>query len=96
MQILLIIMQLFPLLLQAIQTIETTAATPKVGAAKLQLLTEVIHTASGSGQFDAKMISQVQLLSIIQTIAAAIVAFYNLIGAFKTTSPVSEPTPISS
>ena len=96
MQILLMIMQLFPLLLQAIQTIETTAATSKVGPAKLQLVKEVISHAAATEQFGTKIITPDQLLSIIEAITASIVAFYNLIGVFKTSTPVSAPEPVSS
>jgi len=82
---------MFPTLLEAIVAIEATAATPKVGPAKLQLVKQVVSSASGNRQFSSKMITQDQLLSIIEGITASIVAFYNLIGVFKTSSPTAAP-----
>ena len=97
MQILLLIMQLFPLMLEAIQKIEATAAIAKVGPAKLQLVRQVTAAAYGTTpqQFGSKLISQDQLLSIIEAITMSIVAFYNLVGIFKT-SPQPAPAPVSS
>jgi hypothetical protein len=92
MQAFLLILQMFPTLLEAIVAIETTAATPKVGPAKLQLIKQVVSSASATEQFGSKMISQDQLLSMIEAITASIVVFYNLIGVFKT----SPPAPVSS
>ncbi len=93
MQIFLLILQMFPTLLEAVMAIETTAATPKVGAAKLQLIKQVASAATGTQQFSSKVVTQDQLLSIIEAITASIVAFYNLIGVFKTSSPT--PAPVS-
>jgi hypothetical protein len=86
---------MFPTLLEAIMAIETTAATAKVGPAKLQLVKQVVSAASGTQQFSSKMITQDQLMSIIAAITASIVAFYNLIGVFKTSSPTPVPAPVS-
>jgi hypothetical protein len=82
----LIILQLLPALLQAIVAIESTAPVPKVGPAKASLLAKVISTVPTEGTFGKHVISQDQLLSIIQAITISIVSFYNLVGIFKTTS----------
>jgi hypothetical protein len=93
MNILLLILKLFPMLIDAIQTIETSAPVAKVGPAKAALLQSVVASAYTAGKVDPKLISQDQLLALLQTIAAEIVSFYNLIGIFKTTPVVVSTAP---
>jgi hypothetical protein len=93
MNILLLILKLFPMLIDAIQAIEASAPVAKVGPAKAALLTSVVASAYSSGKVDPKLISQNQLLELLQMIAAEIVSFYNLIGIFKTTPVVVSTVP---
>ena len=82
----LLIMQLFPLILAAIQQIEATAQVPKVGPAKLTLLTKTVSAAYHASTFEPAVISQDSLIALIESITADVVAFYNLVGIFKTTA----------
>lgn len=85
MSIFLLILKLFPLIAATIQEIEATAPVPKTGPAKLQLLTKTVSAAYKADATSKNFISENTLLSIIDSIAADTVAFYNLVGIFKTT-----------
>jgi hypothetical protein len=93
MDILLLIFKLFPMLIESIETIETSAPVANVGPEKAALLTNVVATTYKAAKVDPKVISQDQLLSLLQAITEEVVAFYNLIGIFKT-SPPSTPAPV--
>jgi hypothetical protein len=93
MNILLFILKLFPMLIEDIQMIETSAPVAKVGPAKAALLKSAVASAYAAGKVDPKLISQNELLELIQAIADEIVSFYNLIGIFKTSSPVVSMAP---
>jgi hypothetical protein len=95
MNILLLILKLFPLLIEAIQTIETSAPVAKVGPAKAALLSNVVSAAYKAGGVNPKVISQDQLLSLLQAIMVEIVGFYNLIGVFKTSPAPTEAPAVS-
>ncbi len=83
MNVLLLILQLFPMIVATIQQIEATAPVPKAGAAKLSLVTKTVSAAYQAGTFDTAMISQSNLMALIESITTDIVAFYNLVGIFK-------------
>ena len=86
MNVLLFILQLFPLLLTTIQQIEATVQVAKAGPAKLQLLTGVVKTAFKGDPTNPLPITQEQLLPVISTVASDIVTFYNATGIFKKSS----------
>ncbi len=86
MNILLFILQLFPLLLSTIQQIESVVQVAKAGPAKLQLLTGVLQTAYKADSVKPLPLAADQLIPIVQTIATDIVSFYNATGVFKKSS----------
>jgi hypothetical protein len=90
MENILLILKLFPLLIEAIQAIEASAPVPAVGAAKLDLLTGAVREGYKSAHFSTNMISQDQLIAWLQAITASIVTFYNIVGIFKK-SPTPQP-----
>jgi hypothetical protein len=92
MNTLLLILQLLPYLLEAIQAIETAAPVPDAGAAKFQLLKTSVQSGVTAGDLATAKISEDQFLLWLQTITATIVTFYNILGIFKTTA---QPTPAS-
>ncbi len=86
MSVFLLILKLFPLIAATIQEIEMTAPVPKAGPAKLDLLTKTVSAAYQADATSKNYISEATLLAIIESIAADTVAFYNLVGIFKTTA----------
>ena len=86
MSILLLILKLFPILMAVMQTVETTAPLPRIGASKLSLVKSVVVSAFQAEVTDKSTISQDQLLTLIEAVTAQIVAFYNLVGIFKKSS----------
>ena len=86
MSVLLFILQLFPLVLAAIQQIEATAPVPKTGPEKLQLLSEVVTMVLQADPLPTTLISQQKLIAIVTAITNAAVTFYNLVGVFKKSS----------
>jgi hypothetical protein len=96
MNTLLLILQLFPLLLEAIKAIETAAPVADVGAAKFQLLTKTVQSGVSSADLATAKITQDQFLLWLQTITATIVTFYNILGIFQKSSPATPvPAPAS-
>jgi hypothetical protein len=83
---LILLLKLFPLLLQAILAIEAAAPIAGAGAAKLELLTSTVRSGFTAADFGTNMISQNQFLAWLQAITASIVTFYNILGIFKTTT----------
>jgi hypothetical protein len=88
---LLLILQLFPFLLEAIKAIEAAAPVPDIGAAKFQLLKTTVQSGVTAGGLATAKISEDQFLLWLQAITATIVTFYNILGIFKTTVPAAPP-----
>ncbi len=86
MNVLLFILQLFPVLLSTIQQIEAAVQVAKAGPAKLQLLTGVVKTAMKVEVAKPVPVSQDQLVPIVNSLATDIVTFFNATGVFKKTS----------
>ena len=87
MNVLLFILQLFPLLLTTIQQIETAVQVAKAGPAKLHLLTGVVRAALKADSSSKPLpIGQDQLIPIIEAMTTDIVTFYNATGVFKKSS----------
>ena len=85
-------LKLFPLLFQAVQSVENSApaAQPVPGA--------VAHAVAASLQselVDSRIITQDQLLSIIQAITVSIVSIFNIWNIFKTPAAPPAPGPVA-
>jgi hypothetical protein len=91
MNTLLLILQLFPLLLESIKAIEIAAPVPNAGAAKLQLLTTTVRSGISPADLATARLSQDQVLTWLQMITATIVTFYTLVGIFKQSAPTATP-----
>jgi hypothetical protein len=86
MNILLFILQLFPLLLTTIQQIEAVVQVAKAGPAKLQLVTNVVKNAYKADTSNTLAVTQEQMVPLVQAMTGDIVTFYNATGVFKKSS----------
>lgn len=79
---LLLILQLFPLILQAVQAIEKAIPIPASGKAKLDLILDILKSAYDAGG-DLKQLSWDKLAGIAVVMVGKIVGVLNTLGVFQ-------------
>ncbi|MBZ5618940.1 MAG: hypothetical protein LAQ69_09485 [Acidobacteriia bacterium] len=83
MNILLIILKLFPLLLSAIKAVEEAIPLPGQGKQKLDLVLGVIKSAYDAGTDLSASFSWEKLLTVVVPMINQIVALHNALGLFQ-------------
>ena len=83
---LLIILQIFPLVLSAIQAVEAAIPIPSQGKQKLDLVLDVVKSGFDASADLAKSFSWDGLVAVVVPMIAKIVALHNVLGLFKTTA----------
>jgi hypothetical protein len=88
MNILLIILQIFPLVLAAVQAVEQAIPLPGQGNKKLELVLDVVKSGFDASADLAKQFSWQKLLTVVVPMIAKIVGLHNALGLFqKSTEP---------
>ncbi len=83
---LLTILKLFPLILHAVQAVESSIQIPQSGKQKLDLVMSVIQVAYEAIPDLSKQMKIGDLLSIVIAMVGKIVTILNATGVFKTSS----------
>ena len=86
MNTLLIILQLFPLVLAAVQAVEAAIPMPGEGKQKLDLVLDVVKSGFDASAGLAKQFSWEALVGVVVPMIAKIVALHNALGLFKTSA----------
>jgi hypothetical protein len=90
MNILLIILQIFPLVLAAVQAVEQAIPLPGQGNKKLELVLDVVKSGFDASADLAKQFSWQKLLTVVVPMIARIVDLHNALGLFQ--KPVQPKT----
>ena len=90
MNILLIILQIFPLVLAAVQAVEQAIPLPGQGNKKLELVLDVVKSGFDASADLAKQFSWQKLLTVVVPMVARIVDLHNALGLFQ--KPVQPKT----
>ena len=83
MNILLIILQIFPLVLAAVQAVEQAIPLPGQGNKKLELVLDVVKSGFDASADLAKQFSWQKLLTVVVPMVARIVDLHNALGLFQ-------------
>ena len=83
MNILLIILQIFPLVLAAVQAVEQAIPLPGQGNKKLELVLDVVKSGFDASADLAKQFSWQKLLTVVVPMIARIVDLHNALGLFQ-------------
>ena len=86
MNLLLAILQIFPLVLAAVQAVEAAIPLPSQGKAKLDLVLDIVKSGFEASADLAKSFSWDKLLTLLVPMIAKIVALNNALGLFKTSA----------
>ena len=84
---LLIILQIFPLVLAAVQAVEAAIPIPAQGKQKLDLVLDVVKSGFDASADLSKSFSWDKLVAVVVPMIARIVALNNALGLFKTSQP---------
>ena len=87
---LLIILQIFPLVLSAIQAVEAAIPIPNQGKQKLDLVLDVVKSGFDASADLAKSFSWDGLVAVVVPMIAKIVALHNVLGLFKTSAQTTK------
>jgi hypothetical protein len=87
MNILPIILQLFPLVLAAVQAVEQAIPLPGQGTKKLELVLDVVKSGFDASADLSKSFSWDKLVAVIVPMIARIVALHNALGLFQKSAP---------
>jgi hypothetical protein len=90
MNILLIILQIFPLVLAAVQAVEQAIPLPGQGNKKLELVLDVVKSGFDASADLAKQFGWEKLLTLVVPMIARIVSLHNALGLFN--KPAAQPT----
>jgi len=90
MNILLIILQIFPLVLAAVQAVEQAIPLPGQGNKKLELVLDVVKSGFEASADLAKQFSWEKLLTLVVPMIARIVSLHNALGLFN--KPAAQST----
>jgi hypothetical protein len=83
---LLIILQIFPLALAAIQAVESAIPLPGEGKQKLDLVLDVLKSGFDASAGLSRQFSWDALVAVVVPMIAKIVALHNALGLFKTSA----------
>lgn len=83
---LLIILQIFPLVIEAVQAVEAAIPLPSQGKQKLDLMLDVVKSGFDASAGLAKQFSWDGLVAVVVPMIAKIVALNNALGLFKTSA----------
>ena len=83
MNALLIILQIFPLVLAAVQAVEQAIPLPGQGNKKLELVLDVVKSGFDSSADLTKQFSWQKLLTVVVPMIAKIVDLHNVLGLFQ-------------
>jgi hypothetical protein len=85
---LLIVLQMLPLVLDAVRAVEQAIPLPGQGKKKLDLVLDILRTAYDGGAVDvARDLSWQKLVTIVVPMIARIVDLHNELGLFQKTQP---------
>jgi hypothetical protein len=87
MNTLLILLQIFPLALSAVQAVEQAIPLPGQGKPKLDLVLDVIKSAYDASTELTAAFSWPKLVSLVVPMIDKIVALHNALGLFKKSTP---------
>lgn len=88
MNTLLIVLQMLPLVLDAVRAVEQAIPLPGQGRKKLDLVLDILRTAYEGGVVDvAREFSWQKLVTIVVPMIARIVDLHNELGLFQKTPP---------
>jgi hypothetical protein len=87
MNVLFIILQLFPLVMAAVQAVEAAIPMPGQGKQKLDLVLDVVKSGFDASADLSKSFSWDKLVTLIVPMIAKFVALNNALGLFKTAQP---------
>jgi len=90
MNILLIIMKLFPLVLAAVKAVEEAIPLPGQGKKKLDLVLDVIKSAFDASSDLASSFSWEKLVTLVVPMINQIVALHNALGLFQKSTQSSQ------
>ncbi len=83
MNALLIILQIFPLVLAAVQAVEQAIPLPGQGNKKLELVLDVVKSGFDASADLTKQFSWQKLLTVVVPMVAKIVDLHNALGLFQ-------------
>lgn len=88
MNTLLIVLQMLPLVLDAVRAVEQAIPLPGQGRKKLDLVLDILRTAYDGGVVDAaREFSWQKLVTIVVPMITRIVALHNELGLFQKSTP---------
>lgn len=91
MKTLLAILKLFPVILEAVRSVEAAIPLPGQGKKKLDLILEILKSAYDASSDLAKEFSWQKLVSIVVPMIARIVDLHNELGLFTKSPEPAKP-----